>query len=199
MTKTLSTKQVLNSVVKSLEAWQVCCLPSHAYPMFLTAAPLIELLGAHHDDKGFDEERLACKRFSFGIIEYFDNKEYWKYVLPKEDFKQDGSKKKDPKGNIRALKFDLYRGYRCGMLHRLASKDGIEIMQKDDLRKKRYANLPTHLVPGEKDGLWVLPLHLEDLIADLRKAIDKLEANWDNVLKSVSKEKGNKIEGYLRP
>lgn len=197
MTKRLSTKEVLKSVVTSLEDLQKC-LPKHAYTMFLAAAPLIELLGAHHDNKDFDsrERGLSCKRFSVGIREYFHDK-YKDHVLTVSDCD-------NPRSAKTVSGFDLYDGYRCGMLHRLASKGGIEIMQKDDLRKKRYANLPTHLVPGkksegEKDELTVLPLHLEDLIADLRKAVDKLEANWDNVLKSVSNEKGNKIEGYLRP
>lgn len=194
----MNTCQLLCNLAKELTSLASNPKP-HAYSIFLASAPIFEVIGALHDDYDFSSEwggpispprGWSSVRFSVAIHEHFPE-EYKKYTWTPENSKQKQNARPD-------LEFNLYTGFRCGLLHQLASTKGIEIMQAADLRKPHYSGLVSHMEPGIRgDGRIVLPIHLEKLVSDISLASEEISDNWSTIIQNRKSEKLAMINNYL--
>lgn len=155
----IDAKQFLNEVIlremKTIIFSNEC--KSAPYVKFVLVATGIEFLGACVDSHDFSKEREGEDRFNYALSAFF-GKKYHKYS------------KKDSTIN-------LYKDFRCGMIHQLRPSAKINLTERD----KNQEHLKETTNPIK------LNLVLEDFYDDLEKAAKK-------ILKMIEQGKVSNVE-----
>lgn len=130
-----------------------------AYDKFLVLPQLIEFLGACLDEYDFDTEGKSKNRFNEILKNYIGNKYKYKSFL-----------------NVSST-INLYRDFRCGLIHQLRPLNGIGLTTKQEAEEDGNEHMKTN-----PEGFLVIVL--EELFSDIKKGSD-------GVLQKIKEELNN--------
>lgn len=174
-----AVRQIIQTEIKELVEYN-----GAPYIKFLLLSVAIEFLGACMDSHAFEDDRQSKDRFNKALKKLFPKK-YHKY-----------SKK--------GAKINLFRDFRCGMIHKLRPSNGVRFSE----RKYHNPGVNEHLL--EKDGR--LLLVLEDFYDDLDIACEnlkklarenklptkKLEEEYIRVTETISEENSDGLTKFIK-
>lgn len=118
------------------------------YLKFLTLPQYIEFLGACTDEKDFIDEKESKNRFNKIMRTYFknENKKYLTY------------------SNGNHSKWDLYKDFRCGVIHQLRPVNKVVFTTRSEAKLAENTHLEL-----DKESNEMLVLILEDIYDDIEK------------------------------
>lgn len=147
------------------------------YAKFLLLAPILEFIGAFYDDEPFSSRKkgIGKQRTEVAV----------KRHLPKY------------------LGIELYRNYRCGMLHRLSPAGNLDLITTRDIKSEKRYLKKSHLAGITIEGHQLRIIVLEELFKDLMKANRDIQATKNEILLNRMDDKSSlklrELEGeYLR-
>lgn len=148
----ISVKDFINSIISGIKSIQK--IKQH-YLSFSLISQGIEFLGACLDNYDWGIENESKNRFKLAIKELFPST-YHPF-------------------NNESSSFFLYKNLRCGLLHIMLPKSGLELIQSNEISK--YGN---HLEIKEIRNIRRLILVSEDLFKDFEKAGKEVIRRIDN-------------------